>query len=175
MIAAQLCFDFEALVDLEARPSRSRRQAAPSAQSYDSARQEAYWAVQALAAKKEARAYWKVCMVTSLPLFSEIEGSGGRYTQMLPGVIEVIDGDLASVRIYAAPEYGCWMENYPLHRKLAINVQLTELGKYHGNDDLQRLVDEGRLATGCEQLAAEVRARHAAVMSASEREIARVA
>lgn len=41
------------------------------------------------------------------------------------------------------------MESYPLHNKLAVNVPLTELGKYHGNDDLQRLVAEGRLATGC--------------------------
>lgn len=107
----------------------------------------------------EARAYWRTGMVASLPCFCSIDGSTGRYTQMLPGVIESIDGDLASVRIYAAPEYGFTLEDYPLHGKLAVDVPLRELGRHHWNVALQRLVDEGRLAAGDAGLAAGVRAR----------------
>jgi hypothetical protein len=107
----------------------------------------------------EDRAYWRVGMVTSLPCFCTIEGGEQRYTQMLPGVVEVIDGDLASVRIYAAPEYGCRLENYPIHLKLAVNVPLTELGMYGLSEGLQRVEAAGLLATGDPDLAAEVRAR----------------
>jgi hypothetical protein len=174
MTTAQLCLNFDA-PPAAPRPGRKQRQTVtpvPAAQAREEARHQAYWAAKALAEKQEARAYWKAGMVTSLPLFSEIEGVGCRYTQMLPSVIETVDSDLASVRIYAAPEYGCWMENYPLHKQLAINVPLTELGKFHGNDDLQRLVDEDRLATGWEQLAAEVRARHVGLAVPREFELA---
>lgn len=107
----------------------------------------------------EDRAHWRVGMVTSLPCFCTIEGSDLRYTQMLPGVVEEIAGDLASIRIYAAPEYGYTIDNYPLHLALAINVPLHELGKYHWHKDLQRIVNEGRLSTGDAELGAEVRTR----------------
>lgn len=120
----------------------------------------------------EARTYWKVGMVASLPLFSTVLGSQQRYTMMLPGVVEAIKGDLANVRIYAAPEYGYTLENYPLHLKLAIDVPLRDLCRYHGNADLQRLADEGRLAAGDAELAAEVRARNAELAPARELEIA---
>lgn len=120
----------------------------------------------------EDRAHWRIGMVMSLPCFCEVQGFGIRYTQMLPGVVESVDGDLAGVRIYAAPEYGYTLESYPLHLALAIDVPLHALGKYHWNRDLQRLVDEGRLAVGCTELAAAVRARS---NFTHERELARVA
>ena len=106
-----------------------------------------------------SRAHWRDGMVTSLPLFCDIEGIGGRYTQMLPGLIEAIAGDLASVRIYAAPEYSYTLEGYPLHLALAVNVPLHALGRHHWNKELQRIVDEGMLATGDAALAGEVRGR----------------
>ena len=111
----------------------------------------------------DASSYWRAGMVTSLPLFCEIEGVGGRYTQMLPGVIEAIAGDLASVRIYAAPEYGYILEGYPLHLALAINVPLHALGRHHWNTNLQRIADEGLLATGDAALAAKVRGQLRAI------------
>ncbi|RFP19160.1 hypothetical protein [Duganella sp. BJB475] len=118
------------------------------------------------------RAHWRVGMVTSLPCFCKIEGGDHRYSQMLPGVLEAIDDGLASVRIYAAPEYGSWMEGYPLHLALAVDVPLRNLGRYALNTDLQRIVTAGMLADGDPALGAEVRARMAGM---HEREIARVA
>jgi len=122
------------------------------------------------------RIYWRVGMVTSLPCSCVIEGHGGRYTQMLPGVVESIVRELASVRIYAAPEYGYTIEDYPLHLKLAVDVQLRDLGMYGLNVGLQRIADAGLLATGDPELGAAVRARRLSAGSTSthEREIARV-
>jgi N12 class adenine-specific DNA methylase len=114
--------------------------------------------------RAEARAYWKVGMAAALPGFADVEGSDQKYTMDLPGVIESIDGDTADVRIYAAPEYGYTQEDYPLHGKLARKVPLTELSKYgHGLERLQKIVDEGKLATGDAEVAASVRARTAKV------------
>ncbi|MYM21930.1 hypothetical protein GTP46_04595 [Duganella sp. FT135W] len=92
-------------------------------------------------------------------------------------MIEVIDGDLASVRIYAAPEYGCWLENYSIHKKLAVNVPLRDLGNYCIDRGLQCVVDASLLATGDPTLAAEVRARHRTDISnfTHKREMGRVA
>jgi hypothetical protein len=118
-----------------------------------------------------ARAHWRSGMVTSLPLFCEIEGIGGRYSYMLPGVVEAIAGDLADVRIYAAPEYGYVLEGYPLHLALAVDVPLSDLGRCYWHSELQRIADEGLLVTGDAQLAAEVRAR---ANCTHEREIAQV-
>lgn len=148
MTSEQLCFDFTVAAPAAA-PRATRTLTDPSA---------------------GARAFWRTDMVTSLPLFCEVQGLGRRYTMMLPGVVESISGDLASVRIYAAPEYGYTLENYPLHLKLAVDVPLRDLGRYHGNVGLQRLADEGRLATGDAQLAAAVRARNAGSDPARERE-----
>lgn len=111
-------------------------------------------------ARAEARAYWRVGMVTSLPCFATVQDSEQRYTQMLPGVVESITGDTSTVRIYAAPEYGYTLENYPLHGKLAIDVPLVDLRVYHGEDELERLANEGRLKTGDPELAARVRKRN---------------
>lgn len=144
MTAAQLCFDFTA--------------PAPATDRFDFAARD--------------RAHWRVGMVTSLPCFCKIEGGDQRYTQMLPGVVDSIDGDLASVRIYAAPEYGYTIDNYPLHLALAVGVLLRDLGKYALNTGLQRVVADGKLAAGDPELGAEVRARMAGM---HEREIARVA
>jgi N12 class adenine-specific DNA methylase len=118
--------------------------------------------------RAEARAHWKVGMVTSLPTVADVEGSDQKYTMGLPGVIESIDGDHANVRIYAAPEYGYTLENYPLHGKLAVKVPLTELGGMHGGNNwnleaLGRIAKEGKLATGDANVAATVRARTAKV------------
>lgn len=108
---------------------------------------------------ESARSYWRPGMVTSLPCFATIEDSDQRFTQMLPGVVESIDGEKATVRIYAAPEYGYSIDNYPLHRKLAINLSLYELCAHHRLHDLERIVAEGRLAHGDPELGAAVRAR----------------
>lgn len=113
------------------------------------------------ARRADARAHWKVGMPTSLDTFSEIEGGPKQtYTQMVPGVIEAIDGDTATVRIYATPEYGYNYDNDQLHGKRAINVPLTELGR-RPPAELQRIIDAGMLAQGDPALAAEVRARMA--------------
>jgi hypothetical protein len=151
MIAAQLAFDFTVDVAAPTRPV-----AAPPKFDFDA----------------DARAHWRVGMVTSLPCFCVIKGGAQRYTQMLPGVVESIASDLASVRIYAAPEYGSTLDGYPLHLALAISVPLRQLGRHHRNANLQRIVDEGLLATGDAELAAEVRGR---ANFTHEREIARVA
>jgi hypothetical protein len=131
-----------------------------------------YWQQQDAA----AREHWRVGAVTSLPLMCDIEGIGSRYTYMLPGVIEAIDGDQAAVRIYAAPEYGSFaasgQEDYPLHLTLAINVPLRDLGKHGLCSGLQRVVDAGMLATGDAALAFEIRAR---ANFAHEREMGMVA
>lgn len=153
MIHVQSAFDFE--VDRVQRyPTSAMLKAEATAQREDDL---------ARARRKqsldEARAYWSVGMVTSLPVFATVLDSEQRYTQMLPGVVESITGDTATVRIYAAPEYGYTIENYPLHGKLAIDVPLVDLGVHHGEQELERLVREGRLATGAPELAAEVRSR----------------
>jgi hypothetical protein len=177
-MSAQLCFDF----DVPAKAAPARRRAQPRVAKSDLVeverkRNAEYWAARDAEADAEARAYWKVGMVTNMPLWAEVLDSEQKYTMGLPGVVEVIDGDLAIVRIYAAPEYGCWMENYPIHKKLAINVPLRELGKYTLNEGLVRVVAAGLLATGDSDLAAEVRARHQAAMSGFtyEREMGLVA
>jgi hypothetical protein len=133
MTAAQLAFDF-------AQPVTT-----PAARRHDF--------------DGEARAYWRVGMVTSLRCFCMIEGGEQRYTQMLPGVVEAIAGDLASVRIYAAPEYGYRLENYPLHLALAVNVPLRDLGRYGLSSRLQWIVDAGLLATGDPEMVKELRKR----------------
>lgn len=107
--------------------------------------------------------YWFPGMVTSLPVMAEIAGLGRRYTQMLPGVIESIDGELANVRIYAAPEWGYRLENYPLHLHLAVEVPLHELGRYHHNRALEQIVERGRVSTGDAAVAAMIRANNARV------------
>lgn len=134
MTSAQLCLDFAAPVEVTAITRR-----------FDFA--------------NEARAYWRAGMVTSLPVFCALQDIGSRYTQMLPGVVESITGDLAAVRIYAAPEYGYTIDNYALHMQLAVDVPLHALGAYHGNVNLQRIIDEGRLADGDVELVAAVRSR----------------
>lgn len=148
-MSAQLCFDFDATVAAAVRRGRHPMEAESGKVG------DARWLEQAA----DARGYWRAGMVTSLPLDCEIEGQGCRYTQMLPGVVEAIAGDLASVRIYAAPEYGYILEDYPLHLALAVNVPLRDLGRHHWNTNLQRIVDEGLLTTGDAALAVEVRAR----------------
>jgi hypothetical protein len=169
MTSTRFCFDFDApvAVAVKLRSSRAVKSAAVD-RNAESARFKASW----LAQDSAARAYWRTGMVTSLPLMCDIERIGRRYTQMLPGVIEVIDGDLAKVRIYAAPEYGYRLENYPLHMTAAVNVPLRDLGRHHGNTNLQRLINEGLLATGDAALAAEVRVRNAGLMRTHERELA---
>ncbi|MRW82922.1 hypothetical protein GJ698_02305 [Pseudoduganella sp. FT26W] len=179
MSAAQLCFDFDA--PQAVGPARRKRSVSPAAvrqaQEAENRRLKAYWEARDAEEAAEARAYWQVGMVTSMPLWAEVQDSTQKYTQMLPGVVESIDGDRAAVRIYAAPEYGCWMEDYPIHKKLAVNVQLRDLGRYALNEGLERVVAAGLLATGDSGLAAEVRAHHRNAMSnfAHEREIGMVA
>ena len=174
MSAIQFCLDFESIIELPPRSGVKvkRDSPKPGAIEHDAERlrKAAYWQAKDAEEEADARAYWSVGMVTSLPLFSEVEGSSQKYTQMLPCVVESIEGDLASVRIYAAPEYGCWLENYPIHLKLAINVRLRELGRHGLSEGLQRVVNAGLLATGDSELAADVRGR---AHGAHEREIAR--
>lgn len=143
--------------------AKTKKKDEPSAEEL--ARREAYWKER----NAEAREYWRVGMVTSLPVFSDLEGGitddagefvqAGAYTQMLPGVVEGINGDTASVRIYAAPEYGYRLEGYNLHKQRAINVPLVELGVYHGNDDLEAIVRDGLLEHGSPEIAEKVRQR----------------
>lgn len=161
MTHSQLSFDFDAIVAPEPSSAIKRRASyeAKVGQVGDAA-----W----IAREVEVRDYWRVGMVTSLPLSSEIDGAESRYTQMLPGVVESISGDLAAVRIYAAPEYGYTLENYPLHLALAINVPLRDLGRYGLNQGLQSVVEAGTLSSGDESIAARIRARK---NSAYEREI----
>lgn len=158
MSQMQISFDFFAeTIPLKHEPRiRRRPPKIPSiAVEAERERSEAAWKK----ADAEARAYWSAGMVTSLPCFCTVLDSKQTYTQMLPGVVESTSGDTATVRIYASPEYGYTIENYALHRKLAIDVPLHQLGRYHGNRDLERLVMENKLATGCPMLAAEVRMR----------------
>lgn len=173
MSAVQFCFDFDAIFEVapQSRVKAKRNSPKPGSidQEAERLRLAAYTHVKNAEEDADARDYWSVGMVTSLPLFSEVQGSDQKYTQMLPGVIESIEGDLASVRIYAAPEYGCWLENYPIHLKLAINVRLRELGRHGLSEGLQRVVNAGLMTTGDAELAADVRGH---VNSAHEREIA---
>ncbi len=156
MIDIQLAFDFDA----KPAPVKRKVKHKPSSESDVSvadreARIKAYWERECAS----ARAFWKVGMVVSLPCFCTIQDIGQRYTQMLPGVVESITDDTASVRIYAAPEYGYVLENYPLHGKLATGLSLYALGRHHHNHDLERVVKEGLLESGDPTLAIEVRAR----------------
>lgn len=163
MSAVQFCLDFEAIIEVAPRSVVKVKRSSPKPgaieQETERLRKAAYWQAKDAEEEADARAYWSVGMVTSLPLFSEVLDSSQKYTQMLPGVVESIQGDLASVRIYAAPEYGCWLENYPIHLKLAINVRLRELGKHGLSEGLQRVVDGGLLDTGDVELAADVLGR----------------
>lgn len=172
MSAAQLCFDFDAPTAVA--PTRRKRSVSPAAaqqaQDAENRRLKAYWEVRDAEEAAEARAYWQVGMVTSMPLWAEVQDSTQKYTQMLPGVVESIDGDRAAVRIYAAPEYGCWLEDYPIHKKLAVNVPLRELGRHALNEGLERVVAASLLATGDTELEAEVRAHHRNGMSKFTRE-----
>lgn len=156
MIHNQLAFDFDA----KPAPVKRKVKHQPSSEvdmsaAERAARTKAYWEKESAA----ARAYWKVGMVTDLPCFCTIQGVGHRYTQMLPGVVESITGDTATVRIYAAPEYGYVLENYPLHGKLAVGLSLYDLGRFHCNHALERVVTDGLLESGDPALAIEVRAR----------------
>lgn len=141
------------------QPKRKARKPTPKQVAAEELRKEqvAYWAER----RAEAREYWAAGMVTSLPVTSEIEGLGNRYSYCVPGIVETITGDVANVRIYAAPQYGYTLENDQLHGRLALGVPLTELGKYALNQRLQKIVDEGKLATGDADVAAEIRARNA--------------
>jgi hypothetical protein len=106
----------------------------------------------AAAAKASAREHWKVGMPTRLSTFADIEGLGQRYTQSVAGVVESIDGDKADVRIYAGPGWETnGTEGNELHGKLAKGVDLTELGRFQ-NEDLQAVIDAGKLETGDAQL-----------------------
>ncbi len=159
----QLTFDFSAPL---APPPKPRKALTPKQQrAADAAAEQActnaYWASQRERERLEARDYWRVGMVVSMPLWAKVLDTSRTYTQMLPGVVEAIEGDLAQVRIYAAPEYGTWMESYPLHRKLAVDVPLVELGRYALNQHLVRIVAEGKLATGDAEVAKAVREWHA--------------
>lgn len=116
-------------------------------------------AAAALSPARPDRSSWRTGMVTSLPLFCNMEGGGQSYTYMLPGVIEEITGNRAAVRIYAAPEFGYIHDDYPLHLHLAVDVPLRELGNGRWYRDLQRIANEGLLTSGDAVLAAEVRAR----------------
>lgn len=176
-MSTQLSFDFDAPVKVPARRRSQPRSAKPDLVGAGRKRRAEHWAKRNAEEDAEARSYWKVGMVTSMPLWAEVLDSQQKYTMGLPGVVESIEGDLASVRIYAAPEYGCWLENYPIHKKLAVNVPLRELGKYALNAGLMRVVADGLLVTGDAALAVEIRARHRAGMSnfAREREMGMVA
>ena len=151
---SQLSFDFDAPVVLKPNREQLKREAAQRAED-DAARNRKFWAKMSA----EARAYWKVGMVTSLPIFATVLDSDQRYTQMLPGVVESITGDTATVRIYAAPEYGYTLANYPLHKKLAIDVALSDLGVHHGNQHLEDIVERGLLETGDPEVAAAIAGR----------------
>lgn len=151
-------FDVEPVRPTPRRPSARTLAAEAAAKAEDE--QARYNKAHRQRTEAEAREYWHVGMVTSLPCFATVQDSNQRYTQMLPGVIESIADDKAAVRIYAAPEYGYTIENYPLHGKLAIDVPLVELGKYGRDVELERIVADGLLVTGDVELAARMRARH---------------
>lgn len=169
MTTAQLSFDFDVAVVVAPQPGAKGKRRAPklevAEQEAERLRLAAYWQAKDAEEDAEARSYWAVGMVTSLPLWCEVQDSSQTYTQMLPGVVESIEGDLASVRIYASPEYGCWLENYPIHRKLAVNVRLRELGKHGLSEGLQRVVDCGLLTNGDPVLAAQM--RHSEIATAA--------
>lgn len=148
---AQLSFDFDAAI-AAAVILRAKHPMEAETREANIARR--------LASDAEAIKYWRVGAVTSLPMMCDIDGGSCVYTYTLPGVIEAIDGALAVVRIYAAPEYGYRLENYPLHLALAVNVPLRDLGRYGLSSRLGRIVGAGLLATGDAELAAEVRGRH---------------
>jgi hypothetical protein len=159
-MSQQFAFDFDAPI-AQVKPRRvhsSMLQGEIKAQGKDTARERAEWVKRR---NDEARAHWSVGMVTSLPLMATIKDVGFRYTQMLPGVVESIEGDTCSVRIYAAPEYGYTLIDYPLHLTLAIDVPLAELGVYHRHDRLQSIVDAGALQSGDAVMGQEIRARAA--------------
>ena len=156
-MSQQFVFDFDAQV-ADVAPRRacaSKSTKAASVEKLDEAREWAEWIKRR---NDEARAHWSVGMVTILPLMSTVKGIGFRYTQMLPGVVELIEGDTCSVRIYAAPEYGYTLIDYPLHLALAIDVPLADLGVHHLNERLQSIVDAGALATGDAALSESIRA-----------------
>lgn len=169
MNSTQLSFDFDSPATPVQRAKQNRRSAksaAPREAGYSKADAD-YWTKR----DSEARANWRVGAVTSLPVMCDIAGVGSRYTYMLPGVIEAIDGDSATVRIYAAPEYGYRLEQYPLHLRLAINVAMRDLGMYALSAGLQRVANAGMLATGDADLAAEIRAREGRASFTHEREV----
>lgn len=154
----QLAFDFDARPP---RRGRAKSIAKPTADAdAERLRIEAYRAKQRARELAEAREYLSVGMVTSLPLWAKVDGSSQTYTQMLPGVVETIANDKASVRIYASPEYGCWLENYPIHKHLAVDIPLVDLGKFALNSGLVHVVSAGLLETGDAELAARIRAEH---------------
>lgn len=159
----QFAFDFnnDAAQDAEGcdTPAPRKKTKRTASEVAEQARLDGYWTKQRAIELEEAREYWAVGMVTSLPCWAKVLESSQTYTQMMPGVIESIADDKATVRIYAAPEYGCWLENYPLHRRLAVDVPLVELGKYGHDTELMRIAAEGRLETGDPELAARVRER----------------
>jgi hypothetical protein len=165
MSQIQYAFDFDSDASKGAEkcvtPAPRKKAKRIASEVAEHARLEVYWVKRRAEQLEEAREYWAVGMVTDLPLWSKVPetGKGITYTQMLPGVVESIDNDLATVRIYASPEYGYWLEDYPLHRKLAVGVPLVELGKYCRNIELVRIAVEGRLETGDPELAVHMRAR----------------
>lgn len=154
-MSSQLAFEFDAAPAVFRPTAKMLREEAAIQAEDDRARDRTRFR-ESMAG---ARAYWRVGMVTSLPCFATVLESSARYTQMLPGVVESIEGDKASVRIYAAPEYGYTIEEYPLHKKLAVDIPLTDLGRYHGNEALERIVANGLLETGDPEVAAAVRLR----------------
>ncbi len=152
----QFAFDFDIELAPPRKPTGAMLKAEAAAQREDDIARNRDRRIADIDA---ARAYWNIGMVTSLPCFATIQDSEQRYTQMLPGVVESISDDKAAVRIYADPDYGYTIEGYPLHKKLAINVPLIELGK-QANRELQDIVDRGLLIAGDPDLGARVRARH---------------
>lgn len=154
----QLTFNFFA----PAKPPKARKQLTEKQRlarkaEAEKVRQQARWAENRERDRLEARAYWKTGMVVSMPLWGKVRDCTQTYTQMMPGVVEAIAGDIAQVRMYIAPEYGLWLEDYPLHMKIA-DVPLVELGRYALNEHLVRIVNEGRLETGDAELAVQIRA-----------------
>ena len=148
----QMSFDFDAIVPAQRIPTPGELWAEACAKEQDDAARNRAYRAMSIA---RAREYWRIGMATSLPIFSTVLDSAQRYTQMLPGVVEAIDGDTASVRIYAAPEYGYTLSNYPLHKKLAVEVPLDQLGE-HPNKDLVRIAAAGLLETGDPEVAARL-------------------
>lgn len=111
-------------------------------------------------ARFDPRSFWNVGMATSLPLFCELEDGRQQFTYMLPGVVEAIRGEVADVRIYAAPEYGYTIVDYPLHQVLAVNVPLLDLNRHSALcSRLAGIIERGLLAAGDAAMGAEIRAR----------------